>query len=118
MKRILKIGLITLLGFAAGSAILDTIRRKEAEKKGDLGLYFDKRKIEKAVKAFSIYSKLRLRSLSLEKSEEFLKLLRKYEEILREEVKSSKTVTEVLMNVSMKLYIFMETNPEISEIFC
>ena len=116
--KILKIGLMALLGIAAGSAILDFIKRKEAEKKGDLGLYFNNKKIEKAVKAFSIYSKWRLKNLHLENSEEFQKLLRKYEEILREEVKHSSSLSEFHVNVAMNMYNFMETNPEISEIFC
>ena len=55
MKKIIKLGLIVILGYVAGATILDNFKRKEAEKKGDLGLYLTKKKIEKAVMAFSIF---------------------------------------------------------------
>ena len=118
MKKIIKLGLMAILGYVAGATILDHFKRKEAERRGDLGLYFDSKKIEKAVMAFSKVCKLRLKNLNLETSEEFSKLLRKYKEILEEEVKNASSWAEFNINVSRKVYIFLETNPELAEIFC
>ena len=117
MKKIIKMAIMAIIGYVAGATILDHFKRKEAEKKGDLGLYFDKKKIEKVVMAFSKVSKFRLKNLNLESSEEFSKLLKNYREIVEEEVKNSSSWAELQKNVSKKVYIFLETNPEISEIF-
>ena len=115
MKKITIMAIMAIIGYVAGATILDNLKRKEAERKGDLGLYMDSKKIEKAVMAFSKVCKLRLKNLNLENSEEFSKLLKKYREIMQDEVKTSKTFAEFQTNVSRRIYIFMETN---SEIFC
>ena len=108
--------IMAILGYVAGATILDIFKRKEAERKGDLGLYFDEKKIEKAITAFSKACKFRLKNQNLESSEEFQKLLKKYRKIMQEEVKTSKTLQEFQINVSRRIYIFLETNPEISGI--
>ena len=53
--KVVKIAIMAILGYVAGATILDSVKRKEAERKGDLGLYFDDKKIEKAITAFSIF---------------------------------------------------------------
>ena len=118
MKKIIKLGLMALLGYVAGATILDNFKKKEAERKGDLGLYMDSKKIEKAVMAFSRATRFRLKNPNLKNSEEFQKLLKNYKEILEEEVKNSSSWVEFNINVSRKVYIFLETNPELAEIFC
>ena len=116
MKKITIMAIMVIIGYVAGATILDIFKRKEAERKGDLGLYFDGKKIEKAVMAFSKFYKSRLKNLDLESSEEFSKLLKNYREILEEEVKDASSWAEFQTNVSRRIYIFLETNPEISGI--